>query len=176
MLKEHDWIAAEKQYFGVEGTAYEFRQGDPSRDPKMCKRRLAELKSASEKLANRVNMKVMSMFEKAEKEYSDLLQKKQIVEGDRSKIESAIAELDEKKNEALRKAHRQVNRDFGSIFSTLLPGTNAKVGNVAALSSPSGVGWAALASHPHRASGLSLAGPRRGQIRSGGTGGQDCLW
>jgi structural maintenance of chromosome 2 len=38
-----------------------------------------------------------------------------------------IAELDEKKNEALRKTWAQVNKDFGSIFSTLLPGVTAKL-------------------------------------------------
>jgi structural maintenance of chromosome 2 len=45
-------------------------------------------------------------------------------------IESAIKELDEKKNEALKKAYVQVNKDFGSIFSTLLPGTDAKLAPV----------------------------------------------
>merc|ERR1712226_1725313 len=38
-----------------------------------------------------------------------------------------IKELDEKKKQALRTAWDQVNKDFGSIFSTLLPGTQAKL-------------------------------------------------
>jgi len=38
-----------------------------------------------------------------------------------------IKELDEKKNEALKTTWEKVNRDFGSIFSTLLPGTDAKL-------------------------------------------------
>ena len=38
-----------------------------------------------------------------------------------------IAELDEKKREALEKTWVKVNSDFGSIFSTLLPGTMAKL-------------------------------------------------
>jgi structural maintenance of chromosome 2 len=72
-------------------------------------------------------MKVLSMFDKAEAKYNELLKKKAIVEADKAKIEAVIAELDEKKNEALLKAYEQVNRDFGSIFSTLLPGTQAKL-------------------------------------------------
>ena len=67
------------------------------------------------------------MFDKAEAKYNELLKKKGIVEADKAKIEAVIAELDEKKNQALMKAYEQVNRDFGSIFSTLLPGTQAKL-------------------------------------------------
>ena len=36
-------------------------------------------------------------------------------------------ELDEKKRVALENTWRKVNADFGSIFSTLLPGTTAKL-------------------------------------------------
>ena len=38
-----------------------------------------------------------------------------------------IAELDEKKREALERTWRKVNADFGSIFAMLLPGTSAKL-------------------------------------------------
>ena len=38
-----------------------------------------------------------------------------------------IAELDDKKREALHKTWLKVNQDFGSIFSTLLPETSAKL-------------------------------------------------
>eukprot|EP00049_Salpingoeca_infusionum_P003732 m.70226 g.70226 ORF g.70226 m.70226 type:complete len:1213 (+) comp12252_c0_seq3:40-3678(+) len=127
LLKSHEWITSEKQYFGQPGTAFEFREGDPQHDPKLCQQRLDQLAAAQRKLEGNVNMKALAMFDKAEKEYAELLKKKQIVEADRAKIEKAIQELDEKKNQALRKAHKQVNRDFGSIFSTLLPGTQAKL-------------------------------------------------
>lgn len=60
-------------------------------------------------------------------QFNDLMRKKRIVENDKTKIETVIRELDEKKNEALRQAWEQVNKDFGSIFGTLLPGTNAKL-------------------------------------------------
>jgi ABC-type dipeptide/oligopeptide/nickel transport system ATPase subunit len=38
-----------------------------------------------------------------------------------------IGELDEKKAQALHLTWEKVNKDFGSIFSTLLPGTMAKL-------------------------------------------------
>jgi structural maintenance of chromosome 2 len=67
------------------------------------------------------------MFEKAEQEYQDLKHRKSIIENDKDKIEKVIGELDAKKNETLKKTWLKVNRDFGSIFSTLLPGANAKL-------------------------------------------------
>lgn len=78
------------------------------------------------------------------------MKKKRIVENDKAKILQTIEELDQKKNEALNLAWQkvrtpssdtvkclcvrinmslslQVNKDFGSIFSTLLPGATAKL-------------------------------------------------
>merc|ERR1719479_695287 len=48
------------------------------------------------------------MLGKAEEQYTDLLRKKTTVETDKAKI-------------------HKVNKDFGSIFSTLFPGTQAKL-------------------------------------------------
>lgn len=42
-------------------------------------------------------------------------------------LQKVIAELDEKKNETLKTTWAKVNKDFGSIFSMLLPGTFAKL-------------------------------------------------
>ena len=51
----------------------------------------------------------------------------QIIVNDKAKIESVIEELDVKKSQALQTTWIRVNRDFGSIFSMLLPGTQAKL-------------------------------------------------
>ena len=67
------------------------------------------------------------MLTEAETQYNDLIRKKRIVEDDKAKIEDAILKLDEKKKVTLQKAWEQVTASFGSIFSTLLPGTQAKL-------------------------------------------------
>jgi structural maintenance of chromosome 2 len=128
LLGQYTWIAKDKEYFGVDGTMYEFDETDPARDPRQYRGRLDALVASQDKLSKTVNMKVMSMFDQTEKSASDLVKKKKIVEADRAKIAQAIEELDEKKNATLAKAFKQVNRDFGSIFSTLLPGTRAELG------------------------------------------------
>lgn len=77
--------------------------------------------------AKKINKKVMGMIEKAEGEYTELLRKRKVVENDKKKIETVIENLDAKKKVELQRTWRKVNKDFGSIFSTLLPGTSAKL-------------------------------------------------
>lgn len=123
LIEKHSWIASEKQLFGRNGTDYDFA----SRDPRKSREELEKLQAEQSGLEKRVNKKVMAMFEKAEDEYNDLLSKKNIIENDKSKIKMVIEELDEKKKETLKVTWVKVNKDFGSIFSTLLPGTTAKL-------------------------------------------------
>ena len=56
-------------------------------------------------------------------QYTDLMKKRQIVLNDKAKIAAVIAELDEKKNEALKKAYEQVNRvsPLSTSFSCWIP-------------------------------------------------------
>lgn len=51
----------------------------------------------------------------------------QVILNDKTKIEAVIEELDVKKAQALQSTWVKVTRDFGSIFSMLLPGTQAKL-------------------------------------------------
>ncbi|EOA23418.1 hypothetical protein CARUB_v10016600mg [Capsella rubella] len=123
LVEKHTWITSEKQLFGKEGTNYDFE----SHDPHKAREELERLQTEQSSLEKRVNKKVMAMFEKAEDEYNALMTKKSIIETDKSKIKKVIEELDEKKKETLNVTWVKVNQDFGSIFSTLLPGTMAKL-------------------------------------------------
>ncbi|KAI0510484.1 hypothetical protein KFK09_011086 [Dendrobium nobile] len=119
LLEKHGWITAEKQLFGNSGTDYDFS----SRDLNSAKEEYEKLQSEQASLEKRINKKVIAMFEKAEEEYNSLILKKNIIENDKAKIKKVIEELDEKKKETLKVTWVKVNKDFGSIFSTLLPGT-----------------------------------------------------
>lgn len=123
MMKKYDWIATEKQFFGRPQTDYDFQKTSP----KQVDSRLASIKEEQEILSKKINKKVMGMFEKAEQEYQDLIKKRDIIEKDKRKIEETITELDRKKNQVLETTFHKVTGDFGSIFSTLLPGTMAKL-------------------------------------------------
>ena len=123
MLEEHEWIHDDRKFFGQANTAYDFKATDPAE----AGRRIQKLEGTKDKLGKSVNMRAMNMLGKAEEQYNDLLKKKKIVENDKSKIMDVIGELDQKKRQALRQAWDQVNKDFGSIFSSLLPGATSKL-------------------------------------------------
>ncbi|NWV28362.1 SMC2 protein, partial [Origma solitaria] len=121
MLKEYRWIASEKPLFGQPNTAYDFK----SNSPKEASQKLQKLQEHKEKLERTVNTRALNMLSDTEERYNDLMKKKRIVENDKIKILGVIEELDQKKKEALDIAWKKVNEDFGSIFSTLLPGARA---------------------------------------------------
>ncbi|KAK1886680.1 Structural maintenance of chromosomes protein 2 [Dissostichus eleginoides] len=121
--KEHDWIRSERHFFGKPNTSYDFK----TNNPKEAGQRLKKLEETTSKLERNVNKRAMNMLNEAEERYNDLMKKKRIVENDKAKILQTIEELDQKKNEALSVAWQKVNKDFGSIFSTLLPGATAKL-------------------------------------------------
>ena len=123
MAKNFPWIETEKEAFGVAGGDYDFAQNDPDE----ASREFQRLQNETESLSKKVNKKVMSMIEKAEGEYTELLRKRKVVENDKKKIQAVIEELDVQKKAELERTWLKVNRDFGSIFSTLLPGARAKL-------------------------------------------------
>ncbi|EOD10000.1 hypothetical protein EMIHUDRAFT_465321 [Emiliania huxleyi CCMP1516] len=124
LLSKNPWMEPERSSFGQPGGEYDFKS---AKHVAAQQKALAKQSSQLEALSKRINKKVLSMFEKAQAEYSDLMGKKATVEKDKAKIEAVIAECDVKKIEALQKTWAKVNADFGSIFSTLLPGTDAKL-------------------------------------------------
>ncbi|KAL7495631.1 hypothetical protein ACHAWT_004080 [Skeletonema menzelii] len=123
MLSKHSWIETEKDAFGVTGGDYDFEETNPQE----MSTHLQALKAEQASLAKKINKKVMGMIEKAEGEYTELLRKRKVVENDKKKIEQVIENLDMKKKVELERTWKKVNKDFGSIFSTLLPGSNAKL-------------------------------------------------
>ena len=123
LLQRHAWIAGERQFFGQSHTDYDFKKTDP----KAQHAKLREVEKRQAELERRINKKVVGMIDSAEREFADLTGKKAIIENDKEKIEKVIEELDVKKNEALQETWAKVNRSFGDIFKTLLPGTSAKL-------------------------------------------------
>ncbi|XP_015189137.1 PREDICTED: structural maintenance of chromosomes protein 2 [Polistes dominula] len=123
LKKQYPWIEEDKQYFEKPGGMYDFKVNHPEETDK----KLQQLRTECKQLKRNVNTRAINLLDKEEEQYNDMMKKKKIVENDKKKILETIQYLDKKKKEALQKAWLQVNKDFGSIFSSLLPGSNAKL-------------------------------------------------
>ncbi|KAJ3636351.1 hypothetical protein Zmor_004532 [Zophobas morio] len=121
--RKYSWIVDERNNFGIHGGPYDFanrRFDNISKQLESCEKKLNALKY-------NLNSKVITRFEEVEAENNALLKKKSIVEKDRETIYESIKDLDAKKNETLEETYKEVDKHFGSIFSTLLPGTQARL-------------------------------------------------
>ncbi|KPI95284.1 Structural maintenance of chromosomes protein 2 [Papilio xuthus] len=119
------WITSEREYFGAAGGLYDFEGRGAGAGA--AGERLVQLRDRRDKLARGLNARAHTLLGKEEDQYQDVMRKKKIVEADRAKLVQVMAELDEKKKLTLIAACEQVNRDFGSIFSSLLPGAQARL-------------------------------------------------
>ncbi|XP_011496174.1 PREDICTED: structural maintenance of chromosomes protein 2 [Ceratosolen solmsi marchali] len=122
-LRKHEWIEQEQKYFGEKGSMYDFETNNPEE----MGQKTREFEGILAKLSRTVNARAMHHLNQEEEQHTDLLKKKKILEGDRKKILESIKKLDEKKKSTLLEAWERVNKDFGSIFNTLLPGADAKL-------------------------------------------------
>lgn len=120
---DYPWIAEDKEHFGARNTRYDYSK----EDPKEAGRKLHNMQENKEKLSRNINQEAMVLLEKEEEHYKKIMERRSKIENDRKKIFDSIKNMDSKKVEDLKKAWEQVNNNFGSIFTTLLPGTQAKL-------------------------------------------------
>lgn len=121
--KKYKWIAEDKKFFGTKNTRYDYSKEDPVEAGK----KLHTATTQKNKMERNINVKAMMMLEREEKQYEEVSRRKQIIQDDKDKIKSIIEDLDEKKKLEVKKAWEGVSLNFGRIFSTLLPGAQAKL-------------------------------------------------
>ncbi|KAJ4459087.1 putative Structural maintenance of chromosomes protein 2 [Paratrimastix pyriformis] len=108
LQQRHKWLLEESENLGKAGGEFDFEAAEGGGGA--AAGQLEKLRAELDETGKRVNKKVIGMYERAEQEYRDLVAKKDTVEKDKAKIESAIAELDRKKNEALAATWTKVNK------------------------------------------------------------------
>lgn len=125
MLKKYQWISQERHLFGEKNSGYDFKSNDFM--PEKIEGKLKSLQTTKANLSKTVNMRANIMLGDKQKESEELDKKRQIIELDKKKLLRYMEEVDKKKQDALHDAWLKINTDFGNIFSTLLPGANAKL-------------------------------------------------
>lgn len=125
LLHKYSWIKEEEKYFRSADSEYRVLHDNFNEEVFVTK--IASLKSKKTALSKRVNLKANTMHGEKQKEFDDLIQKRDITVKDREKLLRYVDIVDKKKDFSLRQAFEKVNEYFGSIFSTLLPNSNAKL-------------------------------------------------
>lgn len=121
MENQYKWIETDRDYFGAKNTKYDYSKENPAEAGK----KLDTAQEDYNKIKKRINEKAMMLLEREEEELKNVCNRKDIVENDRKKIKNILKGLDQEKMELLRKAWKDVDKNFGGIFQALLPGAQA---------------------------------------------------
>ncbi|GBF88023.1 structural maintenance of chromosomes 2-like [Raphidocelis subcapitata] len=122
--EDFEWIGREKSNFGKPRGEFDFAAVDPAKA-------YAEYEDTGARLAalreRGVEKQADAMYRRNKEEVEALQAKRQQVEADRQQIAAVIQQLDDKKRDALESTWKKVSESFGAIFSSLLPGTEARL-------------------------------------------------
>ncbi|KAM8711621.1 hypothetical protein ACLKA7_012176 [Drosophila subpalustris] len=118
---QYPWIPEEKKCFGMKNTRYDYSKEDPVE----AGNKLGKMQEKKEKMERTLNMNAMQTLEREEENYSETVRRRQIVALDKEKIKKIIVKMDEEEQDQVKRAWEAVNKNFSSIFSSLLPGAQA---------------------------------------------------
>ncbi|XP_044728954.1 structural maintenance of chromosomes protein 2 [Chrysoperla carnea] len=120
LIDKHEWVVSDTRYTQEVESLTDRQRNELGNQVKQLRDRYAAL-------GRTVNARALQLLETEEELFQKLVKRKKILEDDKKQIFIVIRTLDEKKEKAIVKAWEEVNKNFGSIFSTLLPGTDAKL-------------------------------------------------
>lgn len=118
---KYKWIETDREYFGVKNTKYDYTKENPTESGD----KLRKAQAQKEKMEKRINVKAMMLLEREEEQLKEVCNRKTIVENDRKKITGILKGLDAEKMQQVRVAWKEVDTNFGNIFTVLLPGAQA---------------------------------------------------
>ncbi|CAK80576.1 unnamed protein product (macronuclear) [Paramecium tetraurelia] len=146
---QYDFIRQDKNELSQDRLSEKFRVLETMEYEK-TKQQFQRLEHDQGKLGKQVNFKVEAMTEQVEKEFQSLKDKKLILENDKCMLIQNMGELDDKKIKTIEKCFLEVNKDFSSIFSSLLHNAQAKLGRLDGLSIEDGIEMNVSFSHQQK--------------------------
>ncbi|KAH8279499.1 hypothetical protein KR026_011688 [Drosophila bipectinata] len=124
--KKYPWIPEEKKYFGMKNTRYDYSKEDPVE----AGNKLVQMQEKKDKMERTLNMNAIMVLDREEENFKETERRRTIVAMDKEKIKKIIVKMDEEEQDQLNKAATEVNKNFSGIFSSLLPGADAKLNPV----------------------------------------------
>ncbi|OTF83235.1 hypothetical protein BLA29_008326 [Euroglyphus maynei] len=126
LLHRYPWIKNEEKDFHSDQNEYRLLNVDDFNVNHFFDN-LKRLKSKLDESARSVNMKANIMHGQMQKEFEELLHKRDVTLKDRKKLIQYMEKVEKEKDKELRKAWQKINENFGAIFGTLLPNANARL-------------------------------------------------
>ncbi|XP_033247890.1 structural maintenance of chromosomes protein 2-like [Drosophila miranda] len=123
---KYPWIPEEKSAFGVKNTRYDYSKTNPIE----AGNKLEQMQESKDKMERTLNMNAIAILTREQENYDETQRRRNIVALDKEKIKKIIVKMDEEEQEQLNRAATEVNSNFSSIFSTLLPGADARLNPV----------------------------------------------
>lgn len=123
IIDEHDWIQNEKLQFGQPNGPYDFNTLDMSE----VRSQLELAQNRLNELSQKVNLRVVAMIERLERQEAELQPKVMKIEHDRRKIKETIVKLNEHKAAAQEQTWHNVSEELGNVLGDLLPGASAEL-------------------------------------------------
>ncbi|KAI3403245.2 SMC2 [Candida oxycetoniae] len=120
IISENEWVMDTR---AVEKTMEQY----PDFNLEEAQSQIARLNEKYQSMRRKVNVNIMSMIEENERREASLKLKIKTIEKDKKKIETTIDKLNGEIRRALNGTYQKVSKDFGQIFSDLLPGSFAKL-------------------------------------------------
>lgn len=120
IISEHEWVMDNQMVTNI-------MDQYPNIDIEETREQLELLQEKFQSMRRKVNVNIMSMIENVEKKETSLKTMVKTIEKDKSKIVNTINKLNGYKRDTLNTTYQKVSKDFGAIFSDLLPGSFAKL-------------------------------------------------
>lgn len=123
---KYPWIPEEKAFFGMTNTRYDYKRQDPVE----AGNKLTKMMESKSKMERNLNMNAIMVLDREEENFKETERRRTIVAMDKEKIKKIIVKMDEEEQAQLNRAADEVNKNFSGIFSSLLPGADAKLNPV----------------------------------------------
>uniref|UniRef100_A0A7E4ZVI2 Structural maintenance of chromosomes protein n=1 Tax=Panagrellus redivivus TaxID=6233 RepID=A0A7E4ZVI2_PANRE len=121
--KQLPYLRQDKNLFNTPNSDYDFSNFNYEE----ATAKKAELEEEKKTLGQNINKEAGRLLDENEGTANDLRRKWQQIQDDKAQLLKTIENLDKRKRVEMKEAYVMVNEKFGAIFSTLLPGAQAKL-------------------------------------------------
>ena len=123
LMHENSWIEIESSTFGQKGGYYDFKNKNFEKERQNYEKMLNE----NHELKRRINMNVDAMSAQYDKDYEEIVKKREQLNKDKDKIQESIDIIDDQRRASLKQIFEYSTVEINNIFGQVLPGSKSKL-------------------------------------------------